>query len=163
MPTAYMLYNAATAKEDKAPLGSDPSATAAAYSIWAVTFVLPFSYKYAGAYNAINPCLCDYFCIVTICFYNSRPLSKPAFRCIKFTHKLPTNFGTIIKNLRNSRLKMLIYSTGRGHCQKAVKPIKNCYFTHFNTNKPKFAIILSILKKKFYFFYFFLESQGLFW
>jgi len=54
MPTAYMLYNAATAKEDRAPLGSDPSALAAPYGIGR-GLVLASSFIYAGDCNAINP------------------------------------------------------------------------------------------------------------
>ena len=93
---SILLYSIRAVVEDRATLGSDPSATSAAYSIWAVTFVLPPSYDYAGAYNAINPGLCDYLCDVTICFCESRPVSKAGFRYIKFTWKLPTNFGTLL-------------------------------------------------------------------
>ncbi|MHC4483133.1 MAG: hypothetical protein ACYSW4_06255 [Planctomycetota bacterium] len=95
-----MLYSIGAGVQDWATLPSDPSATSAAYrgtpSIWAVTSVLPPGYDYAGAHNAINPGLCGYFCAVTICFYQGRPLSKPGFRYIKFTQKLPTTFGTIL-------------------------------------------------------------------
>jgi hypothetical protein len=41
--------------DDRATLGSDPSATMAAYSMWAVTSLLSSVYDYAGACNAINP------------------------------------------------------------------------------------------------------------
>jgi len=44
--------------EDRATLGSDLSATMAAYGIWAVTFLLPSVYDYVGAHNAINPGPC---------------------------------------------------------------------------------------------------------
>jgi hypothetical protein len=40
--------------EDRATMGSDPIATCASYSILAVTSVLPASYDYAGAHNAMN-------------------------------------------------------------------------------------------------------------
>ena len=54
MPTAYMFYNAVTAKEDRVPLGSGPSALAAPYGIGR-GLVLTSSFIYAGGHNAINP------------------------------------------------------------------------------------------------------------
>jgi hypothetical protein len=51
----YILCNAVV--EDKATLGSDASATTAAYSIRAVSSLLPSIYDYTGAHNAANPAM----------------------------------------------------------------------------------------------------------
>ena len=56
MPTAYVLYNAAVVKEDRAPLGSDPSALAMPHDIGRHLHPVPSFIKYAGGSNAINPC-----------------------------------------------------------------------------------------------------------
>ena len=55
MPTAYMLYNATVAKEDKAPLGSDLSALAMPHGIGRHLYPVPSFIKYAGGSNTINP------------------------------------------------------------------------------------------------------------
>jgi hypothetical protein len=84
--------------ENKVTLGSDLSRTTAAYTIWAVTSLLPSIYDYAGAHNAVNPAL----------YNRSRPTSLSLswenllFNNLeslqeKFIRKLPTAFGTILK------------------------------------------------------------------
>ena len=55
--TAFCCILCDAVVEDRATLGSDLSATTAAYSMWAVTSLLPSIYDYAGAHNAINPVL----------------------------------------------------------------------------------------------------------
>jgi len=64
--------------------------------MWGITSLLPSSYGYAGARFAINSALHDCFCTVASCGNQNRPLNKPEFRRIKFTRKLPPNFGTLI-------------------------------------------------------------------
>jgi len=54
MPTAYVLYNAAVVKEDRVPLGSDPSALAMPHGIGRHLYPVPSFIKYAGGSNAIN-------------------------------------------------------------------------------------------------------------
>jgi len=61
--------------EDRATLGSDPSATRAAYSMWTVTSLLPSIYDYAGACNAINPVLPEEF-LATIAIASQLPVSE---------------------------------------------------------------------------------------
>jgi hypothetical protein len=41
MPTAYVLYNTAVVKEDRAPLGSDPSALAIPHGIGRHLYPVP--------------------------------------------------------------------------------------------------------------------------
>ncbi len=55
MPTACLLYNAATTKEAKAPLGSDLRALVMPYGIGQGSILTSSFYKYAGGSNAINP------------------------------------------------------------------------------------------------------------
>jgi len=50
------LYNAAVVKEDRAPLGSDPSTLAMPHGIGRHLHPVPSFIKYAGGSNAINPC-----------------------------------------------------------------------------------------------------------
>ena len=55
--TAFCCILCDAVVEGRATLGSDLSATTAAYSMWAATSLLPSIYDYAGAYKAINPVL----------------------------------------------------------------------------------------------------------
>jgi len=57
----YLLIGGYAVK-DRSTLGSDPSATTVAYSVWAATSLLPSIYDYAGAYNAVNPVLYNLSC-----------------------------------------------------------------------------------------------------
>jgi hypothetical protein len=61
--------------EDGVTLGSDPSATKAAYSMWTITSLLLSIYDYAGACNAINPVLSEEF-LATIAIAPSLPVSE---------------------------------------------------------------------------------------
>jgi len=54
MPTAYVWYIISTAKEDRATLGSDPSALAVPYGMGRGPFWASSSI-YAGGPKAINP------------------------------------------------------------------------------------------------------------
>jgi hypothetical protein len=61
--------------EDRTTLGSDPSASKAAYSMWTVTSLLPSIYDYAGACNAINQVLSEEF-LATIAIAPPLPVSE---------------------------------------------------------------------------------------
>ena len=91
-----ILYNAVV--EDKATLGSDLSRTTAAYTIRAVTCLLPSIYDYAGAHNAVNPALYNRAWPTNLLFYKENPLFNNLQSLQEeFMRKLATAIGTILK------------------------------------------------------------------
>ena len=90
----HILCNAVV--KDKAILASVLSAATPAYSIWAVTSLLPPLYDYAGAHNAVNPPLVNYsgprilFSRQNLLFNNLQSLQE------EFARKPSTAFGTVI-------------------------------------------------------------------
>ncbi len=80
---AYRGIMSSALVEDRATLGSDPSATKAAYSMWTATCLLPCIpdkvrgqvYDYAGACNATNPLLSD-DSLATIAIEHPLPVSE---------------------------------------------------------------------------------------
>ena len=82
--------------ENKVTLGSDLSRTTAAYTIWAVTSLLPSIYDYAGANNAVNPALYDRVWSTNLFFSQENPLLNNLESLQEeFMRKLSTAFGTI--------------------------------------------------------------------
>jgi len=90
-----ILCNAAV--ENKGTLGSDLIAATAAYRIRAISSLLPCTYGYAGAHNAINPALYNRAWPTNLFFYKDDSLfSNLESLQEEFMRKLSTAFGTIL-------------------------------------------------------------------
>jgi hypothetical protein len=82
--------------ENKVTLGSDLSRTTAAYTIWAVTSLLPSIYDYAGAHNAVNPALYNRAWPTNLFFYKENPLFNNKAGIRLFRESLLTDKSTKI-------------------------------------------------------------------
>jgi hypothetical protein len=99
-------------------LGSDLSRTAAAYTICAVTSLLPSIYDYAGAHNAVNPALYNRDWSTNPFFSKENPLLNNLESLQEeFTGKLAAAFGAILKYCNTSNV--FVEPAPRTNCRRA--------------------------------------------
>jgi hypothetical protein len=109
--SCYILCNGVV--ENKVTLGSDLSRTTAAYTIWAVTSLLPFIYDYAGAHNAVNPPLYNRAWPTNLFLYKENPLFNNLESLQEVSmRKLSTGSGTILFSHRSRRALRLMRNAG---------------------------------------------------